>query len=143
MKARIVRRSLLVLLLFAICANGALAQLGAKSDPLGAVAGKSVIFLVRSDPDAYQRKAEVHLDGGKPVAMYPGTYMRWVVAPGAHQIQATAPDTGLMKLRTEAGKVYFVRQDVGGITAPMSTLQRMSERDGRAAVRRSTRADSR
>jgi hypothetical protein len=141
LKGHIVQRSLLVLLLLAACANGTLAQSDAKADSFKAVPGKSVIFLVRSSPDAYQRKAEMHLDDGKPVAMYPGTYIRWVVAPGAHQIQGAAPDTALIKLRTEAGKVYYIQQDVGGITAPMSTLQRTSERDGRAAVRRSTRAD--
>jgi hypothetical protein len=140
---RIFRQGLVVVVLLAACANGTLAQPDAKADPFRAVPGKSVIFLVRSDPDAYQRKAEMHLDDGKPVAMYPGTYIRWVVLPGAHQIQGAAPDTALMKLRTEAGKVYYIQQDVGGITAPMSTLQRMSERDGRAAVRRSTRANNR
>jgi len=136
-------RNLLLLTLLAVGAQGSLAQQSAKADKVGAVPGKSVIYLVRSNPDAYQRGADMSLDDATRVTMYPGTYVRWVVAPGTHRIQGAAPDTGLIRLRTEAGKVYFIRQDVGGITAPMSTLQLMNERDGRAAVRRSSLADTR
>lgn len=136
-------RNLLLSILLAACATGTLAQSGAKADGSGAVPGKSVIYLVRSSPDSYQRGADVYLDDGKRVTMYPGTHVRWVVSPGLHHIQGAAPDTGAVRLRTAAGKVYFIRQDVGGITAPMSTLQLMNERDGRAALKRSSAVGAR
>jgi len=135
----VARRELLALILLAACAGGALAQAGKPE----AVPGKAVIYLLRSDPDAYQKPAEVYLNDGKPVALYLGHHVRWVVAPGTHRIQCAAPDTGRLTLRVEAGKIYFVRQDVAGITAPMSTLRLISDREGREALQRSKRVDSR
>jgi len=58
------------------------------------VPGKAVIYLFRDAPDFSREVATVMLDDSMMGSTYPGTYFRWVVAPGRHQIRGYAGDNG-------------------------------------------------
>jgi len=94
------------------------------------VPGKSVIYLVRSNPDVTQLVTSVYLDETIRGASYPGTYFRWEVAPGQHRIAGFAGDDGNIAITTEAGKIYYVRQIVTGFKSPISVFHVTDERDG-------------
>jgi hypothetical protein len=100
------------------------------------VPDKAVIYVVRSYPDLNPRPTYLLFDNRGGVTTYPGTYVRWEVAPGKHRIAGFASDSGLIELNTEPGKIYFVRQVVVGFRSPISNLQQTSEQDGRAVALR-------
>jgi hypothetical protein len=103
-------------------------------------AGKSVIYLVRDDPDFTDTGASVMLDDSLMGTTYPGTFFRWVVDPGPHQIRGFAGDSGTYSLSTAPDRIYFVQQRVSRFL-PMpfahSYFQLVPEHHGRAAVMRS------
>ncbi len=74
------------------------------------VAGKGVIYLVRDLPDISREAASVMLDDNLMGTTYPGTYFRWVVAPGRHQIRGFAGDAGSITLDIAPDRFYFVQQ---------------------------------
>jgi hypothetical protein len=108
----------------------------AQAKQFQSVPDKAVIYVVRNDPDINWQPAPLVLDGGGGVTTYPGTFIRWEVAPGPHRITGLSGDGGLITLNTAAGKVYFVRQTVLGFGSPSSNLQTVSESDGRAVAMR-------
>lgn len=102
------------------------------------VPDKAVIYIVRNNLDLSSFGGTVSLDDAATITTYPGTYYRWEVAPGAHEIAGFANDNAMITLRTEAGKIYFVQHKVGGFRSPDSSfLQVINDRDGRAIVMRS------
>jgi hypothetical protein len=104
--------------------------------------GKSVIYLVRDDPDFTDLGASVMLDDQLMGTTYPGTFFRWVVEPGPHQIRGFAGDAGSYSLATGPGGMYFVQQRVARFFLPMAQSQfyLVPEPHGRAAVMRSVLA---
>src|SRR5688500_9208521 len=76
------------------------------------VPGKSVIYLFRADPDFSREVATVVLDDRPMGSTYPGTYHRWVVDPGRHQIRGYAGDNGSITLDVAPDRMYFVQQSV-------------------------------
>ena len=76
------------------------------------VAGASVIYIVRDDPDYSRDPATITLDDTGTLTTYPGTYYRWETRPGQHLVQGYAGHAGRMVFTTEAGRVYFVQQRV-------------------------------
>jgi hypothetical protein len=102
------------------------------------VPSKAVIYVVRNNPDIRGGAAPLAFDGVSSVATYPGTFIRWEAAPGTHRITGMGADPGQITLNTEAGRVYYVRQQVAGWGSPMSTLLAVNEQDGRAVAMRGT-----
>jgi len=103
-----------------------------------AVPDKAVIYLVRDDPDFSETEARVDFGNSLSLRTYPGTYFRWEVKPGTHQIMSFGGDTGQIRVQAERGKVYFVQQRVAGIRmAPESTFELINEAQARAVVSRS------
>jgi len=105
--------------------------------------GKSVIYLVRDDPDFSDAGAPVVLDDQLMGSTYPGTFFRWVVEPGSHQIRGFAGDAGSYALRTGPNSLYFVQQRVSRFLptpSAQSYFQLVPEGHGRAAVMRSVLA---
>lgn len=103
-----------------------------------AVADKAVIYVVRDSLDFSEIQAQVDLDTTLRLMTYPGTYYRWEVTPGTHQIQGFGGDMGSIRVQAEKGKIYFVQQRVTGRQFnPSSSFELVSETDGRAAVLRS------
>jgi hypothetical protein len=105
--------------------------------------GKSVIYLVRDDPDFSDAGAPVMLDDRMMGSTYPGTFFRWIVEPGPHQIRGFAGDSGSYALSTGPDRMYFVQQRVSRflpMPSAQSYFQLVPEAHGRAAVMRSVLA---
>jgi hypothetical protein len=105
-------------------------------------ADKSVIYLVRDDPDFTDIGASVMLDDQLMGTTYPGTFFRWIVEPGPHQIRGFAGDAGSYSIVTGPGGMYFVQQRVVRFFLPMAQSQfyLVPEPHGRAVVMRSVLA---
>lgn len=96
--------------------------------------GRSAIYVVRPDPVRNLPLAVV-LDDKLTARTGPCTYVLWEVDPGAHQILAYGENIGQLALTTEAGKTYFVRQDVaGGLWSPRTLLMAIEDAAGRKSV---------
>jgi hypothetical protein len=105
--------------------------------------GQAVIYLVRESPDLSYLTAPVVLNDDFIGSTQAGTYFRLEVPPGRHQIRGYGADSGTIRIDTQAGRIYFVRQRVGGsfrVTNPTSFFSLIGEDEGRAAVMRSVRA---
>jgi hypothetical protein len=102
------------------------------------VPGKTVIYLVRDFPDISREGGTVMLDDNLMGTTYPGTYFRWVVEPGRHQIRGFAGDAGSMTLDTLPDRMYFVQQSyTRGFTGfGQSFFRPIPEPYGRGAVMR-------
>jgi hypothetical protein len=100
------------------------------------VAHKAVIYVVRQPMDS-QEPGALLLDDGEQVTTMGGTYYRWVVQPGTREIVGLNPASVSLSLRTEPGKIYFVRQTVLGTmrSGPqLASLAPIDERLGRELV---------
>jgi hypothetical protein len=130
-------RLLLFLLLVAGCA-----QLPPSPEDLEAkrfehVPGKAVIYLVRTYPDLSDEVSTVMLNDNMMGSTYPGTYFRWVVEPGRHQIRGYAGDNGSMIIDAPPGGIYFIQQSVTRFFGfAQSSFHPLPEPYGRAAVLR-------
>jgi hypothetical protein len=102
------------------------------------VPGMAVIYLVRDRPDISREAASVMLDDNMMGTTYPGTYFRWVVPPGRHQIRGFAGDAGAMGLDVTADRMYFVQQSYtrGFSGFGQSFFRPIPEPHGRGAVLR-------
>jgi hypothetical protein len=133
------RLLLMALLLLAGCQQLPLTPEDVQARKFEAVPDKAVIYLVRDYPDFSEVQATVYLGDKLTLKTYAGTYYRWEVAPGEHQIRGAAFDTGAIKVHTVPGRIYFVQQRV--TAAPFlrasSFFSVVNEPAGRAAVMRS------
>ena len=102
------------------------------------VPGKSVIYLVREYPDISREVATVMLDDRMMGSTYAGTFFRWVVEPGRHEIRGFAGDAGAMVIDVLPGHVYYVQQSyTRGFTGfGQSFFRLIPEPYGRGAVMR-------
>ena len=100
--------------------------------------GMAVIYLVRDRPDISREAASVMLDDNMMGTTYPGTYFRWVVPPGRHQIRGFAGDAGSMTIDVAADRMYFLQQSyTRGFTGfGQSFFRPIPEPYGRGAVLR-------
>jgi hypothetical protein len=103
------------------------------------VPGKAVIYLVRDRPDISLDAGTVMLDDNMMGTTYPGTYARWVVEPGRHQIRGYAGDAGSFTLDTANDRMYFVQHSyTRGFTGfGQSFFRLVPESYGRSVVLRS------
>jgi hypothetical protein len=103
------------------------------------VPGKSVIYIVRDDPDFRSDPATILLDETGMVTTYPGTYYRWEVDPGRHRIAGFAGDSGAIHLQTAPDRIYYVQQRILPFRAfTTSHFEPVNEHAGRSVVMRST-----
>jgi hypothetical protein len=101
------------------------------------VPGKAVIYLVRVNPDFNDRQAQVRIGDRLILKVNPGNYYRWVVDPGKHTITGYAGDIGNITVQAEAGRVYYVRQQMTPFSRmPSSQFFLVNEKEGRAEVLR-------
>jgi hypothetical protein len=96
---------------------------------------KGVIYLVRGEPVYSDRPVPVWLGSMTMLITHPDTYYRWEVPPGAHRISGHDTDFGTIVVAAEAGKVYFVEQQLSH-RFDISYFTLVNELAGRAAVRR-------
>jgi hypothetical protein len=101
--------------------------------------GKAVIYLVRELPDISREASSVMLDDNMMGTTYPGTFFRWVLEPGRHQIRGFAGDAGTMVIDVLPDRIYYVQQTyTRGFTGfGQSFFRLIPEPYGRGAILRS------
>ena len=102
------------------------------------VPGKAVIYLFRDYQDFTDEVSTVMLDDQMMGSAYRGTYFRWVVEPGRHQIRGYAGDNGSIIVDVAADRMYFIQQSVSRMFHgfAQSFFRPVPEPYGRAAVMR-------
>ncbi|HEX2827247.1 MAG TPA: hypothetical protein VHP37_12940 [Burkholderiales bacterium] len=110
-----------------------------------AVPGKAVIYLVRGNPDLSLEAGTVSLDDAMMGSTYPGTFFRWVVEPGRHQIRGFAGDNGGIVIDVLPDRVYYVQHSYwrGFAGFGQSYFRLIPEPYGRDAVMRAELAGGR
>jgi len=137
---------LLVTSLVTGCASVPLASMEedtkAKSFPAPPT-GKANIYVYRNESYGDAIMLTVALDGKLAGQTSMRTYFLWEVDPGSHEISSLSENTSTLKLNTEAGKTYFIWQEVKmGTWSARSQLQQVDEAAGRKGVSECKRAQS-
>lgn len=127
------------------CASVPMASLDddAKAKTFAAKEGKSSIYVYRNESFGGAIPITVALDGKVAGQTGPQTYFLLEVEPGAHEVSSIAENNSLLKLNTEAGKSYYVWQEVKmGMWMARSLLQQVDEATGRKGVNECKRAQA-
>lgn len=108
------------------CGSASLAP--AKTDTLAKlmlpVEGKALIYLFRNSPPSNGWTIHVTLDGNDMGVTGGQDYFRWEVNPGEHIVISKTSDWSGLVINAEAGRVYYVWQDIGvGLFVPTSELK--------------------
>ncbi len=104
---------------------------------------KSNIYVYRNESFGGVIPMTVSLDGKLAGQTGPQTYFMWEVEPGPHEVTSTAENTVSLKLNTEAGKAYYIWQEVKmGFWMARSLLQQVDEQTGRKEVAECKRVQS-
>lgn len=95
---------------------------------------KASIYVVRADK-IRNTPLRLTLDGKISAQTGPCTYLLWEVDAGAHEIYSYADNVSHLALKAEAGKTYFVTQNVtAGLYLPRAQLALAEEATGKQAV---------
>ena len=130
-------RAFVVALLLSACAPLPPSPQDLEAKRFEPVSGKAVIYLVRDYPDFSREVGTVMLDDQMMGSTYPGTYFRWVVEPGRHQIRGYAGDNGSITIDVAPDRMYFLQQSVTRFFGFAQSMFRViPEPYGRAAVAR-------
>ena len=130
---------ILLVLLIAGCAQLPSTPQDIQAKKFESVADKAVIYIVRTPMDSHEA-GTIQLDDNAQITTFSGTYYRWEVAPGLHRIAGYAGESGLVQINAQAGKIYFVRQTVGGTRRSgwmLTNVQQIGEQEGRKLVMQS------
>jgi hypothetical protein len=129
----------IVLTLATLAACAPMAPAPEAAPTVQGAAGKAVIYVVRTRPDASYLTAPILLDDQPLGATFAGTHMRLEVAPGRHRLAGYAGDMGAITVDVAGDRVYFVQHSVAGSwrsPQPMSFFTLLNETRGRAALAR-------
>ena len=127
------------------CASVPMASLDddAKAKTFSVREGKSNIYVYRNETFGGAIPITVALNGKVAGQTGPNTYFLFEVEPGSHEVSSIAENNSLLKLNAEAGKSYFVWQEVKmGVWMARSQLQQVDEQTGRKAVAECKRAQA-
>lgn len=115
----------------------------AKAKSFAVPKDKSWIYVYRDELYGTEISQAVALNGELAGQTGPRTYFMWEVDPGFHEVSAIAKNTSTLKLSTEPGKAYFVRQQVKfGLGEARTQLQQVGEGSGRKGVGECMRVQS-
>jgi hypothetical protein len=115
----------------------------AKAKLFSAKPDKSTIFVYRNESFGSAIVMTVSLNGKVAGQTGPQTYFVWEADPGSHEIASHTENVSTLKLTTEAGKTYYVWQEVKmGAFMARSLLQQVDEETGRKGVLECKRAQS-
>lgn len=104
---------------------------------------KSSIYVYRNENFGGAISMTVSLNGKVAGQSGPQTYFLWEVDPGSHEVASHTENVSTLKLTTEAGKAYYVWQEVKmGMWMARSQLQQVDEETGRKGVLECKRAQS-
>ena len=73
---------------------------------------KAKIYLYRDQSFGFAFPMTVTLTGRATARTVGQTYLVWEVDPGSYELTSYAEDTSTLRLNTEAGKAYYVWQEV-------------------------------
>lgn len=133
-------RGLLMILALTGCASLQTQFEDIQAQRLDPLPGRSVIYVIREIRDSASHATVVMLDGNSESLTYPGTFVRWEVAPGPHLVTGFGGDRGNIRLDAVPGKFYFIRQTVSLVEhMPQSHFSAVREEEARPAVERSKR----
>ncbi len=97
---------------------------------------KSLIYLFRNEIFGAAIALTVSIDGRTAGQTGPQTFYVWEVDPGKHQITSFAENVSNVWLWTEAGKDYYVWQEIKmGMFSARSVLKEVDGETGRAGVK--------
>jgi hypothetical protein len=100
------------------------------------VEGKAVIYVFRNEEYSAPWPIGLSLDGKNMGSTDANTYYRWSVEPGQHILASHAENDEGIVLNTEAGRVYYVWQDVSmGYFRPRARLQEVDRQTAEIALR--------
>ena len=103
--------------------------------------GKANIYVYRNENLGGAIKLTLLLDGKLVGDTGPKTYYLLEVEPGLHKLLSKAENDSLLELNTEAGRNYFVWQEVKmGLWQPRTLLQQVDDATGKAGVEECKRA---
>lgn len=129
--------AILIVIFFTGCATVPTAspQLDLQAKSFTANPDKATIYIYRDEIYGGAIGMNIMLDGvylGRTAAK---TYFRVEVNAGDHTVQSFAENTTEMSLKTETGKIYFVRQEVKmGFLSARSEIYLVENGEGREAV---------
>ncbi len=104
---------------------------------------KSSIYVYRNENFGGAVPMTVSLDGRVAGQTGAKTFFLWEVGPGEHEIGSISENNVTLKLKTEAGKAYYVWQEVKmGFWMARSALHEVDEETARKAIAECKRAQS-
>ena len=101
------------------------------------VEGKAAVYIYRNEMMGMTSRLEVLVNGGDVGSTKGLTYLRLELPPGRHKLTSRAEFSDSMRIDVEAGRVYYVWQEVkaGGWWGPTSKLHLVDAAIGQAGVR--------
>jgi len=127
---------LAVLLAASGCATLATPETDGLAKLMRPVEGKAIIYVFRNEEYSAPFKIGMSLDGNNMGSTIANTYFRWSVEPGQHILVSHSQNDAPLVLNTEAGKVYYVWQDVSmGFFGPRTDLRRVDRSTAEIALR--------
>jgi hypothetical protein len=104
-----------------------------------AVADKAVVYIYRDERIGAAIKMPLMVDNKNVADTVARSYIRLELSAGNHEIVSKAENESNLTLSAEAGKVYYVWQEVKmGLMFARSKLQLMPEEKGQASVKKCT-----
>jgi hypothetical protein len=100
--------------------------------------GKGAVYLYRLGRAVGAATAiQVKINGMDAGGFGPGTFCRWELKPGKYTFHAkTAESSATVSLAVEAGKVYYIEQNLRiGLATGRVTMKTVSARTGQAGVK--------
>lgn len=98
--------------------------------------GKALIYVYRNETMGAAVKIPVTLNGKVAGDTASKTYFMWTVDPGTHEIGSLSETNQKLSLKCEAGKTYYVWQEMKmGTWSANTKLNQVDEATGRAAVK--------
>jgi len=132
-------RILLTTLLLAGCAQLPPTPQDIQAKTFTSVPDRAVIYVVRTPMDSFEASG-LSLGDSAQITTLPGTYYRWEVTPGMHQVTGFASANESVTLTTAPGRIYFLEHTVRGTRrsgVQSTSLRQIDERNGRAMVMQS------
>ncbi|NQD94987.1 DUF2846 domain-containing protein [Pseudomonas sp. CrR25] len=107
----------------------------AQAKTFNAPADKANIYVYRNENMGAAVKMDVSLNDQKVGQTVADTYLLLTVPSGQHTLKSNAENESVLQLTTEAGKNYFVWQEVKmGVLYARNKLQQVDDATGREGV---------
>ncbi len=105
--------------------------------------GKSVIYIVRPSAFGFLIPITVKIDDREIGTTMAEKYLYAIESPGEHTITAKAENNAELVLTTEAGKTYFIQQDIRmGLIMARNKLNLIDAEEGKRKLAKCKLPDS-